>query len=278
MARRDLALNRGLARWAAAAGVLFAAPLAVFGMQHLIVGQFIQSMVPPWMPWRLFWAYFVGVALIAAALSIVLKRYVRWSGTLVAVMIFLFVLMIHIPNAVKVPSNRIFWVVAIRDATFAAGGLLLAGITIKNQGGRNTGWMVLVGRLAIGAALVFFGVEHYLHPEFAPGVPLEKITPAWVPVARLWGYLVGSLLLVAGAGILAGKLARQAAGWTGIAMLALTAFLYLPIYAMASGTAALVEGVNYVADTMLFAGACLLLAEALDDEPSPQSRAALYTV
>jgi hypothetical protein len=26
--------------------------------------------------------------------------------------------------------------------------------------------------------MVFFGVEHFLHPEFAPGVPLPKLMPA----------------------------------------------------------------------------------------------------
>jgi hypothetical protein len=32
------------------------------------------------MPWRLFWIYFVGVALVIASLSIATKIQVRWSG------------------------------------------------------------------------------------------------------------------------------------------------------------------------------------------------------
>ena len=43
------------------------------------------------MPWRLFWAYFVGFALLAAALSIATKIQVRWSGLLLGIMMFLFV-------------------------------------------------------------------------------------------------------------------------------------------------------------------------------------------
>jgi uncharacterized membrane protein len=261
--RRALAASHGLDKLIAAAGALYAAPLAVFGTQHLIVAQFIQLMVPAWMPLRLFWAYFVGVALIAGALSIVARKYVQWSAPLLAAMIFLFVLMIHLPNAVKVPGNRIFWTVAIRDTAFAAGALVLAGIKTKERGAQGSGWLILIGRVAVGLTVIFFGVEHFLHPEFAPGVPLEKITPAWVPVARVWGYMVGSFLLVAGVGILIDRFSRSAASWVGAVMLLITVCLYLPIFVMASGTAALVEGVNYVADTMLFAGAALMVAAAV---------------
>jgi uncharacterized membrane protein len=266
--RHDLAASRGLDKLIAAAGALYAAPLAVFGMQHLIVAQSVQMMVPAWMPWRLFWAYLVGVALIAGALSIAVRKYVRLSASLLAAMIFLFVLMIHIPSAFKVPGNRIFWIVTVRDTAFAAGALVLAGTKMKELGMRGSDRLILIGRLAIGVAVVFFGVQHFLHPEFAPGVPMEKITPAWVPLARAWGYMVGSFLLVAGAGILIQRFSRRAASWVGVVMLVLTVCLYLPIYMMASGTGALVEGVNYVADTMLFAGTALLLAAALRRDAS----------
>ena len=42
------------------------------------------GLVPPYMPWRLLWIYFIGVALIVAALSIATRIQVRWSGLLFA--------------------------------------------------------------------------------------------------------------------------------------------------------------------------------------------------
>ena len=48
------------------------------------------------MPWRLFWAYFVGFALLAASLSIATKIQVRWSGLLFGIMMFLFVVTLDI--------------------------------------------------------------------------------------------------------------------------------------------------------------------------------------
>jgi hypothetical protein len=66
--------------------VFIAAPLAVFGAEHLVGAQSVMQVVPPWMPARLFWAYFVGFSLIAAAISIVLMKYVRLSATLLGVL------------------------------------------------------------------------------------------------------------------------------------------------------------------------------------------------
>jgi len=46
------------------------------------------GLVPSYMPWRLFWIYFVGVALIVASLSIATRIQVRWSGLLFGIMMF----------------------------------------------------------------------------------------------------------------------------------------------------------------------------------------------
>ncbi len=261
VARRELLSGSRADRFLATAGPCYAAPLAVFGMQHLIVGQFVMQMVPAWMPFRLFWVYFAGVALLAAAMSIVTRRLIWLSAPLLAGMLFLFVLMIHLPNAVKVPDNRIFWVLVFRETAFAAGALLLASLGMR--AGRGAAVIVTIARFVLAVTLVFFAVEHLLHPEFAPGVPLEKITPEWVPMDRFWGYLVGAILLASGLEMLARKWARRAAITVGAVMLVITVSLYLPIFLMATATPALVEGVNYVADTLLFGASVMLLAAAL---------------
>jgi uncharacterized membrane protein YkgB len=94
------------------------------------------------------------------------------------------------------------------------------------------------------------------------------MTPGWVPIPALWGYLTGVVLVVAGVAILLNRRARLAATLVGLLMTLLTFLLYFPILAMARGTSQIVEGVNYVADTLLFGGTALLLASALRDEAS----------
>src|ERR1035438_8570949 len=83
-ARTDLARSRGLGKIVALANLAFAVPMAVFGALHIWGVDIVLSIVPAYMPFRLFWAYFVGVALIAASLSIATKVLVPWSGLLLA--------------------------------------------------------------------------------------------------------------------------------------------------------------------------------------------------
>jgi hypothetical protein len=71
----------------------FRIPLAVFGALHLSGVEFVMPEVPSYMPWRLFWAYFVGFALLSASLSLATKIQARWSGLLFGIMMFLFAAM-----------------------------------------------------------------------------------------------------------------------------------------------------------------------------------------
>lgn len=123
--RKELSAALGLDKLIVLGRVLYAAPLALFGAEHLVAAQFIMQVVPPWMPGRLFWTYFVGLCLLAAALSIVLAMHVRWSAALLTIMFFLFVAMIHLPNAAANPRDRFAWAVAARDLAFAAGACAL---------------------------------------------------------------------------------------------------------------------------------------------------------
>jgi uncharacterized membrane protein len=240
----------------------FAIPLAVFGAEHLSGAQFIMSAVPSYMPWRLFWAYFVGFALLSASLSIATKIQVRWSGLLFGIMMFLFVAMLHIPRALANPRDRIAWVIVIREMSFGGGGWILAGNAMPGQGESK---LTTVGRVLIGIAAIFFGVETFLHPLGCPGVPLEKLMPTWIPGRLLIGYLTGAILLVAGVSILLARKTRMAATYLGTCLLLLVLFIYGPILIASladPSTAVKVEGINYFADTLLFAGAILGLASA----------------
>ena len=214
------------------------------------------------MPWRLFWAYFVGFALLSASLSIATRVQVRWSGLLFGIMMFLFVAMVHIPRALADPRNRIAWVIVLRELSFAGGGWILAGNAMRGPGKSK---LITVGRVLIAIAAIFFGFEHFLHPAGCPGVPLEKLTPLWIPGRLLIGYLTGAILLVAGVGILLAKKTRMAATYLGTWIVLLVLFVYVPILiAQLSdpSTGVQVEGINYFADTLLFAGAILALASA----------------
>ncbi len=250
--------------------IFVAASLATFGGQHLGDPKALVSLVPKYMPWPLFWVYLVGFALIATALSLIFDRLVRWSALLCGVMFLLFVAMMDIPAITALLHTRFGAALFVREISFG-GGLIALSVSM---GGTSKGKsrVVAICRLVFGLVAVFYGVETVLHPEFLPGVPLEKTTPPWEPAARLWGYTIGAFLLVCGALILANRWSRKAAAWLGIAIAVAVVVVYLPLLGPAHGTDQMVEALDYIFDTLLFAGTALILAEALSRSSQGLSR------
>ena len=264
-AKSDIARASGLDKIVALSNLCFAVPLAVFGALHVSEVGFVLPIVPKYMPWRLFWAYLVGFALLSAALSIATKIQVRWSGLLFGIMMFSFVAMLIIPGVFARPGSRFSWIFVFRESSFGGGGWILAGNALRERG---RGWaknLIRVGRVLIGMAAVFYGVENSLHPLNVPGVPLEMVMPAWLPGRFLIGYVTGAILLIAGMSILLGKKVRMAATYLGTWIVLLVLFVYGPILIaslMNPDTGVKIEGINYFADTLLFGGAILALASA----------------
>ncbi len=263
-ARNEVAQARGLDKLVALTNFCFALPLAAFGAAHLAGEKFLFGMVPPYMPWRVFWVYFVGVALIAASLSIATSVQVRWSGLLLGLMMFLFVAMLYLPGALRT-GNRFAWTVVFREMSFGGAGWVLAGIALGGLQGQGRP-LVRVGRALIAFAAIFFGVQHFLHPLGLPGVPLQRQMPAWIPARAFLDYLTGAFLMVAGVCFLLARKTRLAATCLGAWIVLLVVVIYGPVLVGGladPSAAAQVEGLNYFADTLLFAGTILTLARAM---------------
>jgi uncharacterized membrane protein len=264
-AKTDIAQARGLDRIVALTNLCFAVPLGVFGALHLSAAESLMTMVPSYMPWRLFWAYFFGVALLAASVSMATKVQVRWSGLLFGIAMFSFVAMLDIPGALANPRDRFGWTLTIREMSFGGGAWILAGSALRQQGRGQGTKLITVGRVLVAIGAIFFGVETFLHPLGRPGVPLEKLMPVWIPARPLIGYLTGAFLLVGGVSMLLARKTRMAATYLGAWLVLLVLFIYGPILITAladPNTGAKIEGINYFADTLLFAGAVLAVASA----------------
>ncbi len=265
--KNELAHRRGSEKILPFGRLFFAIAMAVFGADHLTDAANIARLVPAWMPAHLFWTYLVGVALIAAALSITLKKHARLAAILLGSMLLLFIAMLHIPNLVGQPRDRVLWLTGLRDLAFSAGAFAFAAS--QRRTGPASGWIVTAARFVIGAAAFLFGVEDFLHPAVAPGVPLDLITPTWIPGHLLWAYLSGAVLVACGACLLMNVKSRLAATYLGIMVLIVVIFIYLPI--LFSNPSDVDNGLNYVVDTLAFSGSALILAGALG---SPISSAA----
>lgn len=247
-------------------GPLFEAiSLAIFSAEHFTAAHDLAPAVPHWLPWHLFWVYFFGAALLAAAISFILWIGMRWSAPLLAAFYLIIVATLDLPGIPALPHDRFFWILTVRETCFGAGVVVLAASLWRRAP------LARIGRFVVAAVLIFYAVEHFLHPHHVSGVPLQKLTPPWWPAPVLLAYLVGLALLAGGIGLLIPRLARLAAAGTGLVLLLLTAFFYVPIFLTEMHTPLAVEGLNYIGDTMLFAATVLLAGFGPDLAAIPEA-------
>ncbi len=266
--RKEISAARGLDKLITLGALFIGVSLAIFAPEHF--GNrgpaYIQMMAPPWMPVRWFWPDFIGCVLLAAAASLTLRKFMRLSSTLLGLMFFLFVCMIYLPSVLRHLHSRPAWTIMLRDLSFCAGAWALAGLYNRASSPQLSKCKILFSRMVFAAVGIFYGVVHFLHPMFAPGVPLGLPMPSWVPFPTAWGYLTGAILLAAGICLAVNMKSRMAAASIGALATALTLFLYLPVLILAyrgGSVEAINQGINYVGDTLLFAGSALALASAL---------------
>jgi uncharacterized membrane protein len=248
--------------------MFFAIPMAVFGSEHFTATANIAAIVPRWIPAHTFWVYLVGVAFICAALSISLLVQARLAAALVGMTLLIFVLVMDLPGTLAHPGNRFFWALALRQLAFSGGAFAFAMSAWSTQTKRPSRAqlmkaLVAIPRFFIGIPSLFYGVEHLLHPEYVPGIPLQKLTPEWIPGRILLSYFVGVILILAGVCLVVNKKTRTAATVLGLTILLTVLWIYLPMLIAAPKD---VVALNFFFDTLLFSGAILLLANAMDKE------------
>jgi uncharacterized membrane protein YphA (DoxX/SURF4 family) len=262
--RGDWQRARGLDKLILFGPLFYAAPLAAFGTEHFTLAPAIASIVPAWIPWHLFWAYFVGACFIAAALSLVTGIQARLAASLLALTFFLFVVLMDIPGWVQTPRDRIALTLALRELSFSGGPLALAASLTAQRSKRASRILTTVARYFVAIPVLFFSFEQFLHGDYVPGVPLERLTPAWIFGHDIWTYLAAMVYAVAGALLLMGKKTRTAATWLALTVLIIELAVYVPIGVV--DRASLDNGLNYVGDTLMFCGTVLLLAGAMPRE------------
>lgn len=262
--RGDWKRARGYEKLILFGPLFYASPLAAFGTEHFTLTPAIASLVPAWIPWHVFWAYFVGGCFIAAALSLVTRIQARLAASLLALNFFLFVVLMDVPGWLQDPRDRIALALVLRELSFSGGALALAA-SLTPQGRERAGHIqATIARYFIAIPVLFYSVEQFLHADHVPGVPLERLTPTWIPGHAAWTYLAAVGYAVAGIPLLIGKKTRAAAAWVGLTVLFVELVVYLPIGVV--DRASLDNGLNYVGDTLMYCGAVLLLAGAMPRE------------
>jgi uncharacterized membrane protein YphA (DoxX/SURF4 family) len=270
--RGDWQKARGLDKLILFGPVFYAAPLAAFGTEHFTLTEAIASIVPPWIPWHTFWAYFIGACFIAAALSMVTGIQARLAASLLALNFFLFVVLMDIPAWIENPRDRIALALVLRELSFSGGALALAASLTEMGRERSAHIQATIARYFVAIPVLFYSFEQFMHGDHVAGVPLERLTPTWIPGHAIWTYVAAVGYAVAGIPLLLGKKTRAAATWVGLTVLFVELVVYVPIGVV--DRASLDNGLNNVGDTLMYCGAVLLLAGAMPREAARRESSA----
>jgi len=270
--RGDWSRSRGLDRLVMLGPLFFAAPLAAFGAEHFTREEAIASIVPAWIPWHHFWAYLVGACFIAAALSLVTGVRARLAAALLALTFLLFVVLMDAPAWAEDPRDPFALTLALRELSFSGGALAFAASLTPPARESLATTLATIARYFVGVPVLVFGVEQFMRGDMVPGVPLNRVTPDYVPGHAVWTYLAAVVYVLAGALLLAGRRTRRAATIAGLTVLLLVLVVYLPMAVVER--ASLDSGLNFLADTLMFCGAVLLLAGAMPAEAARPGPAA----
>jgi uncharacterized membrane protein len=110
--------------------IIFAIPFLFSGISHFMHAKNMVGYVPAYMPGKIIWIYFTGVALILAAISIIIKKYAQLASFLLALFLILMILMIHIPSLSNPNMSQVAAISLLKDMALAGGALYICG-TIK---------------------------------------------------------------------------------------------------------------------------------------------------
>ncbi len=123
---------------ATAGRILFALPFAIFGINHFLMMDYYMGMLTSFIPKTAFIMILTGIVLIAASISIITKILVKLSTILLAILLFIFIITIHIPHLINGVDTTATLIALLKDISLMGGSLMIAGIYSENEPPRGT--------------------------------------------------------------------------------------------------------------------------------------------
>jgi uncharacterized membrane protein YphA (DoxX/SURF4 family) len=111
---------------------LFPVPFIVFGLFHLSMSNHYADQMPNYMPGGAFFICVLGFCMIAAGVSLYTGIKARWAALALAVMLLLFIVMLHAPAAIYGGEHtQMALTMLFKDLGLMAGALLYAQYVAK---------------------------------------------------------------------------------------------------------------------------------------------------
>ena len=107
--------------------VVYALPFLVFGAFHFMNASMMSTMVPAFIPGGVFWIYFTGAAMIAAAVSIMANRLTTYACIGLSLMLLVFIVTMHIPNLQNPQMGQMAMISLLKDMSLAGAAMFIGG-------------------------------------------------------------------------------------------------------------------------------------------------------
>jgi uncharacterized membrane protein len=119
------------------ARALYGLAMIAFGMAHFVYAQPTAGLVPRWLPWHLFWAYFFGWTFVAAGAAMIIGVLARMAAALSALEIGMFLVLVWVPVVAAGGANAFQW-----DETIVSIALLAAAWVVA-ESYRSMPWLAV---------------------------------------------------------------------------------------------------------------------------------------
>ncbi|MCK9422627.1 MAG: hypothetical protein M0Q38_08520 [Bacteroidales bacterium] len=108
--------------------IFFAIPFGILGLNHFFMYSYYVGIVNSFIPGGGFTVIMTGLALIAACISIIAKKFIQFSCLLLALLLLIFICTIHIPGLFVQGTATMALIELLKDTALMGGSLMIAGI------------------------------------------------------------------------------------------------------------------------------------------------------
>lgn len=113
---------------------LFAIPFAIFGINHFLMLDYYMGMLTSFItPLGAYTIILTGLLMIGVSISIVTRWYIKQAAYILSVLLFLFIVFIHIPHLLTGEDNTIYLITLLKDISLLGGSLMIAGMCSEKE-------------------------------------------------------------------------------------------------------------------------------------------------